>query len=117
MVVNTTKRQSSKTAQSWEVMGRMGLFSAPGSVLIKTTLLKSLQFVVGTQTLMLSKQWLLADNNGCSDDRISGKPMVILYCKQHKKFPSVWLVLFLKMWFHYSGRSNPAEEIRFWKFF
>ena len=83
MVVNTTKRQSSRTAQSWEVMGRMGLFSAPGSVLIKTTLLKSLQFVVGTQTLMLSKQWLLADNNGCSDDRISGKPMVISYCKQH----------------------------------
>ena len=37
----------------------MSLFSAPGSVLIKTTLVKSLQrhFVVSTQTLLLSNKY------------------------------------------------------------
>ena len=106
----------------------MSLFSAPGSIVIKTTLLKSLQRHCSQHTDLAliktstdNRHWQIAQ---CSDDQISwsvytsGKAygnLVLQATLPGAKKLCLWLVLFLENM--YSGRSNPAEEITFLEFF
>ena len=56
-----------------KVMGRTSLFSVPGSIIIKTTLVKSVTEALWcTQTMFLSKQvWTVWQMDRCSDAQIS----------------------------------------------
>ena len=88
---------------------------------MKTTLLKSLQRRYSQHTdLALIKIRTIAR---CSDDRISqrlytsrkayGNLILQAILLGTKKLRVRGLCFSSKMCFHYSGRSNPAEEIRF----
>ena len=85
-------------------------------------------FVVSTQTLLLSKQvQTIVAGRQCDTQTIefrslytSGKAygnLVLQATLPGVKKLRVWLVLFLENVLHYSGRSNPAEEIRFLEVF
>ena len=105
----------------------MSLFSAPGSILIKTTLLKSLQRHCSQHTdlALIKVSMTMVTGRQCDVNfwslYTSGKGYGNL--AQQATLPGTkklcaWLVLFLENVLPlYSSRSNPAEEIRFLAFF
>ena len=119
VVVNITKHFSKQRTQSraeWVCLVHQKAF------FIKTTLLKSLQRrssqhtdLALIKTSMDNSRWqtarLIEFLRACT---LLGRPIV--NCKQHylgwRSSVRGWRFSW-KMWFHYSGRSNPMEEITF----
>ena len=123
--MNTKKRSSKQRSHGQNES------STPGSVLIKTTLVKSLQKRC-TQHTDLALIKTSTDNSRwqtmrCSDDRISQNlytsrkaygNLVLQATLSGAKKLRAWLVLFSENLLPIQRyRSNPAEEIRFLEFF
>ena len=104
--------------QNHEVTGRT---STPGSILIKTTLVKSLQRCCSTPRPCLYQrleQTIVAGRQNDPQIEVLGAyytswkvygNLVMQAMLLGRRGLSMWLVLC----FQYSGRSNPAEEIGF----
>ena len=84
----------------------MSLFSTPGSIFIKVTLLKSRQRHCSQHpdfalkwTIVAGRQHEAQTIKFPTAHTLLGKPMVFKYCKQHyleRRSLSVWLVLLLE---------------------
>ena len=100
-----------------KVMGRTSLFSVPGSIIIKTTLVKSVTEALWcTQTMFLSKQvWTVWQMDRCSDAQISWRLYTSgkAYSNLVLQATGLWV---LKTCFHYKNGSNLEEEIQFLEF-
>ena len=95
-----------KPAKSWQSHGKMSLHSAPGSVLIKTTLMKSsAEALWRTQTVFLLKQvWTIVTGRmqDAQTIQVLGTytllrgNLVLQTIPPEAKKPCAWLVLFLE---------------------